>query len=647
VRSIEKSTKVLILQSVTNFHLISFYVHNYCCSNYGGANLVFMQYFPWFLMCRNPDPSAVQFSSTPGLAPPRRRLPPSPQAQLQQLYFNQQFQQQIPVRPRTLRPPPRPAADFPAVTTASQAHGVHETRLRASLAGNDPDLAVQALNQQQGYLTQSYDQQLADLAGAAQAQPLPQQFAQVQSLPQQQTAYTISPQLSQSPVSYSSRQPARPQQLLTSERVKPPRRPASAEQYIRETTQPLPDQRLVQLPQGQPNSEPTIYLSSQSGLQAPSSDQDDEIISQLLSQQGDDLFPSSTPAPAALPQGIKSSSSPPSTESRSSIFVTQTSTVRSTQSPGRATVHEVGPLREDSSTPLPVVHLPTPEGQRPLTQSELQALIDAGFKISPAPESPPQTEAPVYYQQTTKRQRSYVTPAPPHRNLVSYQSRQNKPEQERSDLRQLAGLGAERLEQRGQVSHYKLQETRPLREDEAQKIPATAIQILTNNPETEGEIIHFIHIPRTSQAADLQQRGVLTRYQARGPAQTEGLEDEGARARQQVQATRLDPQAPELSYQTEQDSSSQQGDKAAAEQTPRFHPIVVAELPTTAAAPSHAPRRRRPRPGQGRAVYRDQTGNGEPLARYLVSHDSISEATSFGARNSRLKPRHPTSDEKS
>lgn len=140
------------------------------------------------LIARNPDPSAVQFSNTPGLAPPRRRPPPSPQAQLQQLYFNQQFQQQIPVRPRTLRPPPRPAApsteDFPALTTSSQAHDVHEARLRASLAGNDPNLAVQALSQQQGYLTDSYDQQLAQLAAAAQvqlpqAQALPQQFAQV------------------------------------------------------------------------------------------------------------------------------------------------------------------------------------------------------------------------------------------------------------------------------------------------------------------------------------------------------------------------------------------------------------------------------------------------------------------------------------
>lgn len=640
-------------------------------------------------MCRNPDQSAVQFSNTPGLAPPRRRPPPSPQAQLQQLYFNQQFQQQIPVRPRTLRPPPRPAApsaeDFPAVTTSSQAHVVHEARLRASLAGNDPNLAVQALSQQQGYLTEGYDQQLTQLAEAAQvqlaqAQALPQQFAQVQSLPQQQAAYTISSQVkyvpepqqvSQSPVTYSSRQAARPQQLLTSERVKTPRRPAVAEQYIRETTQPLSDQRLVQIPQRQQNSEPTIYLSSQSGQQTPSTSQDDDIISQILSQQGRDFFPSSTPSPAALAEVIRSSTSLPSTESRSSIFVTKTSTVKSTKSPGTVTVHEVGPLQEDSSTPLPVVHLPTPEGQRPLTQSELQALIDAGFKISPAPESPPQTEAPVYYQQTTKRQRSYVTPAPPKRNHVSYQSRQNKPQQEKEDVQQVASLGIEHLQQRGQVSSYELQETKPRREEEeatqyvqrpeTQTIRATRIQFLTNKPESEEEVIHFIHIPRTSQVPDVQQRGVLTKYQTdteSGLAQTHGLEDERERAKQQIQTARYRPQAQEPSYQTEQDSFPQQapsyqhGDKSVGQQALRFHPIIVAELPTTTPAPSPAPRRRRPRPSHSRAVYRaqpasDQTRNQEAPAQYLVSYDNIPEATSFGTRNSRLKDRRPTSDEES
>jgi hypothetical protein len=616
---------------------------------------------PWYVACRNPDPSAVQFSNTPGLLPPRRRPPPSPQAQLQQLYFNQQFQQQIPVRPRTLRPPPRPAApstaDFPAVT--SQVHGVHEARLRATLAGSDPDLAVQALSQPQGYLAQSYDQQLAELAAAVQvqlpqAQAPPQQFAQVQSFPQEQTAYTIGSQLkyaqeaqevSESPVTYSSGQVARPQQLLTSERVKPPRRPAVAAQYIRETTQPLSNPRLLQIPQSQQSSKPTIYLSSQSGYQTPSTSQDEDIISQLLSQQGRDTLPSSTPSPAALPEVITPSNLLPSTQSRSSIFVTQTSTVKSTQGPSRVTVHDVGPIQEDSNTPLPVVHLPTPEGQRPLTQNELQALIDAGFKISPAPESAPQTEASVYYQQTTKRQRSYVTPAPVDRNLVSYQSRQQRPHQ-KNDAQDVASLGTE-----GQVSNYELREKIPRREPEetvqyverpeTQNVPAAGIHILTNQPQPEEEIVHFIHIPRRPQTQDVPERGVVTKYRTdagRGPVQTQGLQDDSLRANQQVQITSYVPEAQEPSYQAQQDSPPQQ--------TPRFHPIVVAELPTTP-APSPAPRRRRPRPSHSRVVYRDQTRGQEAQAQYPVPYDSIPEATSFGTRNSRLKARRPTSDEES
>jgi hypothetical protein len=238
---------------------------------------------------------------------------------------------------------------------------------------------------------------------------------------------------------------------------------------------------------------------------------------------------------------------------------------------------------------------------------------------------------------------------------VAYQSRQNKPQQEKNGVQELASLGIERLQQRGQVSNHELQETKPRREDEetvqyvqrphAQKISGTETQILTDNPQPEEEIIHFIHIPRTPQTVD-----VLTKYQADvgRPAQTEGLEDGRARAKQQIQ---------EQSYQTEQDSlpqqtpSYQQSDKSVVQQPSTFHPIVVAELPTTA-APSPALRRRRLRPGHNRAVYHapsasDQTRNEEALAQYLVSYDSFPEATSFGTRNSRLKNRRPTSDEKS
>jgi hypothetical protein len=254
---------------------------------------------------------------------------------------------------------------------------------------------------------------------------------------------------------------------------------------------------------------------------------------------------------------------------------------------------------------------------------------------------------------------------------VSYQSRQNNPQQEKGNVQQVASIGTERLQQRGQVSSYELQETKPRQEEEeaaqyspnpeTQNIPATRIQFLTNKPESGEEIIHFIQIPRTHQVPDVVQRGVLTKYQTdagRGLAQTHGLQDERERAKQRVQTTsyRLAPQEP--SYQTEQDSLPQQtpsyqlGDESVSEQTLRFHPIVVAELPTTTPATSPGPRRRRPRPSHSRVVYRaqqpsDQARNQEATAQYLVSYDSIPEATSFGTRNNRLKDRSPTSDEES
>jgi hypothetical protein len=254
---------------------------------------------------------------------------------------------------------------------------------------------------------------------------------------------------------------------------------------------------------------------------------------------------------------------------------------------------------------------------------------------------------------------------------VSYQSRQNKPQQEQDGVQQVASLGIERLQQRDQVSKYELQETKPLREEEeavqyvqrpeTQKIPAAGIQFVTNKPESGEEIIHFIHIPRTPQVPDVQQRGVLAKYQTdagSGLVQTQRLEDERESARQQVQTTRYHPQAQKPSYQTEGDSllqhtpSYQQGDESVGQQAPRFHPIIVAELPTTTPAPSPAPRRRRPRPSHSRVVYRaqpasEQTRNQEPPAQYLVSYDSIPEPTSFGTRNNRLKDRRPTSGDES
>jgi hypothetical protein len=561
---------------------------------------------------------------------------------------------------------------------------VHEARLRASLAGSDPNLAVQSLIQQQGSLADTYDQQLTQLVAAvqeqaAQVQALPQQAAQVQSSPQQQQAYSISSQVRyvpetrrvpERPASYPGRQVTTPQQLIPSEHVKPSRRPAPPEQYLRETSQPLPEQTVLQIPQRQQSSQPTVYLSSQSGQQRPNTIQDDDIISQILSQQDRGLFPSSTPSPVSLAEEIiKSSTSLPPTEPRSSIYVTQTSNTRSPQNPGRIVEEDVATIQDNSDTRLPVVRLPTPKGQRPLTQNELQALIAAGFKISPAPESPLQTVAPDYYQPTTKRQRSYVTPSPTQLNQVSYQSRQKKPEEEKENVQEVSSLGAERLQQRGQAIRYQSQEIKSQREEDEgvkyvrrpetqnirQGVSVTRIQVVTDKPQPEEEIIHFIQIPATPQ---VRHRGVLTKYQPDAgsevlPSDVHTSQDEREGVQRQTQAGRYQQEPQEPRYQTQPDSSLhqtpsyQQDEESVRQQAPRFHPIIVAELPTTP-----APRRRRPRPSNSRALYRaqlssEQTGNQDAPAQYLVSYDNIPEATAFGTRNSRLKSRRPTSDEES
>lgn len=559
---------------------------------------------------------------------------------------------------------------------------MHEARLRASLAGNDPNLAVQALSQQQGSL---YDQQLLQLATAAQgrlvqAQQLPQQVGQVQYVPEQQTAYTIRSQaeyvpepqeLSQSPESYASRQVLPPRQLVPSENAKVSRRPAPPEQYLRETTQPITERTAVPNLQTQQNSQPVIYLSSQSGQQTPSINQDN-IISQLLSE-GHSLFHSPTPSSAVLVQeGIKSSTSSPPTESTSSIYVAQTSALKNSQGPSRITAQEIGAVQEDSDTTLPVVRLPTPKGQRPLTQSEFQALIDAGFKISPVSDSSPQTVAPQYYHPTTKRQRSYTTPTPPHSNLLPYEPRQNKPEQESDNEQQVGNDGAERLQQKSQARRQQEQDTNPQHEEEEvvkyvrrpesqnirQGVQVAGIQFITNKPESEDQTIHYIQIPTAPQVPDTNEGVILAKYQpesGRGLLRTQLQELQAQREslQHQVQDIRYRPQAHKPNYQTESDNlpqqtpSYQEGEEPLSQQEPIFHPIIVAELPTTP-----APRRRRPRPSQSKVVNQaqsedDQTRSEESPQQYIVSVDSIPQQTTFGARNSRLRGRRPTSNAES
>ena len=218
------------------------------------------------MFARNPDPTAVQFSSSPQ-AP--RRPPPTPQAQLQKLYFDRQFQQQIPVRPRVLRPPPQPQPqnDFPGT---SQVYNIHEARLRAALSGGEPNLAVPSLTQQLLQTTGSpgiqHQEHLTELQSVPEPSVSHQQIIaaspQVQYV-QQPVQREISP----------GRQAAASPQLLAREKTKLPRRPVPA-QYLRETTQPLIEQSVAQAPHQQlieqsVTQAPHQQLIEQSVVQAP------------------------------------------------------------------------------------------------------------------------------------------------------------------------------------------------------------------------------------------------------------------------------------------------------------------------------------------------------------------------------------------
>jgi hypothetical protein len=536
------------------------------------------------------------------------------------------------------------------------------------------------LSQQQGSL---YDQQLLQLTSAAQgrlvpAETLPQQAAQVQYVPQQQTAYSIRSQAeyipepqqaSLSPESYTSRQVSTPLQLVRAENTKVTRRPAPPEQYLRETTQPIPERTAIQNLQTQQNSEPIIYLSSHSGQQNPSINQD--VISQLLSE-GHNFLHSPTPSSVILvEEGVKSSTSSPPTVSPSSIYVPQTSTPKNPQGPSRITVQEIGAVQEDSGTSLPVVHLPTPKGQRPLTQSELQALIDAGFQILPVPDPSPQTVVQQYYHPTTKKQRSYVTQSPPHSNQLSYNPGQNKPEEE-SEKEQVGNAGAERLQQNSKASRQQEQGTNPRSEEERvveyarrpasqnirQGVKLAEIQFLTNKPESEDQTIRYIHIPAAPQLPENNEGVILAKYQPEAGigvlrTQLPGLQAQRESSQHQVQNIRYRTQTQNPNYLTEADNlpqqtpSYQEGQEAVSQQQPIFHPIIVAELPTTP-----APRKRRPRPNQSKVVDHaqsedDQTRNEDSPPQYIVSVDSIPQQTSFGTRNTRLRGRRPISNAES
>jgi hypothetical protein len=252
---------------------------------------------------------------------------------------------------------------------------------------------------------------------------------------------------------------------------------------------------------------------------------------------------------------------------------------------------------------------------------------------------------------------------------LPYESRQNKPEQESDNVQYVGNDGAERLQQTNQASRQQEQDTNPRHEEEEvvkyvrrpesqnirQGVQVAEIQFITNKPESEDQTVHYIQIPTAPHLPDTNERVILAKYQPetglglpRTPLQ--GLQAQRESVQHQVQDIRYRAQAHKPNYQTEADNlpqqtpSYQEGEEALSQQEPVFHPIIVAELPTTP-----APRRRRPRPNQSKVVNHaqsedDQTRNEESAPQYIVSVDSIPQQTTFGARNSRLRGRRPASN---
>ncbi|XP_063224919.1 putative mediator of RNA polymerase II transcription subunit 12 isoform X2 [Bacillus rossius redtenbacheri] len=363
------------------------------------------------VVSRDPEPSVARFSTTPdpsqflyldpSAGPPtpapaaaRRPLPPEARAQqqLQQLYHDQ-------------RQTPRP----PQQLSPSAAHSVHEARLRASLAGDNPDFLAltpptAAPAAQRDLEDALFQQQLQRLAEQAR-----QEQAQAQQSPFQQALQrqSVQPQVFPPAPQPTPRQPQY-QQLEAS--TPAPRSTTAAplflpgpQQYLRETTRPRgrrPQQQLLETPRPTLRQQQQLVAPNYLSTPAPTAaSHDDDVISSLLGQ-------SAATTAATLP-------------SRSSIFVSTTSTLKGSKSGSGVTIEELGSVPQEEAGDdgaLPIVRLPTPEGQRPLTSAELQALIAAGFKVTPLGGQEEAAPGLPYFQQSAKRQRSYATPEPPADN---------------------------------------------------------------------------------------------------------------------------------------------------------------------------------------------------------------------------------------
>lgn len=200
----------------------------------------------------------------------------------------------------------------------------------------------------------------------------PQQQAFVQSKPQTQLVYTTQPQ----EVVYPQQNDVYQQQAR-----RPEVKQALPQQYLIETTKVEPTQQQQQQVVTIPKQRAQFYYRPQPSYQ--------DIQASILAQQQQAHY-------AQQQLEASTTSVPPS---RSSIFV---START---PELKTVY--------TKTQLPEVRIPKPNGQRPLSQSELNALINVGFKVNPsqsddAPHFASYQPQFAYYRELGKRQNKPV-----------------------------------------------------------------------------------------------------------------------------------------------------------------------------------------------------------------------------------------------
>lgn len=137
-----------------------------------------------------------------------------------------------------------------------------------------------------------------------------------------------------------------------------PRQPQHPEQYLIETTKPVQNsEQTVRIPKPQPSPQQPFFIPQ---LQQ----YDEQYLAALYQQQNNVEYTTPTTKPPVHP-------------SRSSIFVYKSGLSEVKRPSYPSTLENTG------SNDTPSFQIVTPQGQRPLTNSELSALAQAGFHMPP------------------------------------------------------------------------------------------------------------------------------------------------------------------------------------------------------------------------------------------------------------------------